>query len=87
LKGPNRYRDYIVQVSNTPELFNSLSHIGYGAPHYLQPAADFSQAHATAISRVELFNGGVYKRFLVRIAKVDAILAQQNQAASQPGGF
>lgn len=64
----NRCRDYIVQVSNTPELAHAIPRIGWYEKNHIQPAAAFARSRPTAISRCEYFWGGVYKRFFIRVA-------------------
>ncbi len=66
--GWNRCRDYVVQVSNTPELAPAIPRIGWYEKNHIQPAGAFSRSRPTAISRCGNFWGGVYKRFFVRVA-------------------
>ncbi len=64
----NRLRDYILQVSNTPELARAIDRIGWYGKHHIQPAGAFARSRPTALSRCEYFNGGVYKRFFINVA-------------------
>ncbi len=61
--GSNRQRDYVAEVINTPMPLGKFSKIGTT----FEPAAYVDRCRPAAISRVEYFCGGVYKRFFVRV--------------------